>query len=303
MAGAYLTLDDFALLQAVWADPDAFLDTPEPLTIDEAQRAPELFLAVKRAVDRDLRPGRFVLSGSADLSLLRGESESLAGRALYLTLRPFSARELRRCTSEPPFLPAFFGEPRLHAGAAAEPIRPTEVLAGGAASRGDRPSARWRALVSGLRPDLPRAERPGPTRGRLRRRGRPRLPRHRSEGSGPLDRQGPRRTEGLPRGHAAVPCDSARLRRRSGRQDRRAALGIAPRTAPESSALDSSAPAPSGGWVAGRPYSRGGSGVGGADSPSSCRISASETPTSRSTFRYSSLTCSKNCVKTMRCSS
>lgn len=127
----YLTLDDFALLQAVRADPDAFLDTPEPLTIDEAQRAPELFVAVKRAVDRDRRPGRFVLSGSADLSLLRGVSETLAGRALYLTLRPFSARELRRRTSEPPFLPAFFREPRLHGGASAEQIRPTEVLAGG----------------------------------------------------------------------------------------------------------------------------------------------------------------------------
>jgi predicted AAA+ superfamily ATPase len=126
----YLTLDDFAQLQAVRSDPDAFLEGKDPLTIDEAQRAPELLIAVKRAVDRDRRPGRFLLSGSADLSLLAGVSETLAGRAVYLTLRPFSLRELRVRTEEPAFLPRFFREGKLPR-KAAEPVRPGEILAGG----------------------------------------------------------------------------------------------------------------------------------------------------------------------------
>ncbi|HXN54633.1 MAG TPA: AAA family ATPase, partial [Myxococcales bacterium] len=123
----YATLDDFAQLEAARADPEGFLAGDEPLTIDEVQRAPELLVAVKRAVDRDRRPGRFLLSGSANLSLLKGVSESLAGRAVYLTLRPFSLRELRRRTDDPAFLPAFFKEPRLPRGAAT-PLRPEDVL-------------------------------------------------------------------------------------------------------------------------------------------------------------------------------
>ena len=87
-------------------------------------------MAVKRAVDRDRRPGRFLLSGSANLSLLQGVSESLAGRAVYLTLRPFSLREVRRRQGEPAFLPAFFKEPRLPKQPLA-PVTPDEVLAGG----------------------------------------------------------------------------------------------------------------------------------------------------------------------------
>src|SRR2546425_685033 len=126
----YTTLDDFAQLEAARADPEGFLAGDEPLTIDEVQRAPELQVAVKRAVDRDRRPGRFLLSGSANLSLLKGVSESLAGRAVYLTLRPLSLRELRRRTDDTAFLPAFFAEPRLPRGTA-PPLRPEDVLAGG----------------------------------------------------------------------------------------------------------------------------------------------------------------------------
>jgi predicted AAA+ superfamily ATPase len=117
-------------LQAARADPEGFLAGDEPLTIDEVQRAPELLVAVKRAIDKDRRPGRFLLSGSANLSLLKGVSESLAGRAVYLTLRPFSLRELRGLTEEPAFLPRFFAEPRLHRATATQ-LRAEEVLAGG----------------------------------------------------------------------------------------------------------------------------------------------------------------------------
>jgi hypothetical protein len=63
------------------------------MVLDEVQRAPDLLLAVKRAVDRDRQPGRFVLTGSANLLLMRSVSESLAGRAAYLTLWPMTRRE------------------------------------------------------------------------------------------------------------------------------------------------------------------------------------------------------------------
>jgi len=126
----YVTLDDFAQLEAARADPEAFIGGDEPLTIDEVQRAPELLLPIKRAVDRNRRPGRFLLSGSANLSLLGGVTESLAGRAVSFTLRPLSTRELRQRTEESPFLPGFFSEQRLPR-AAVEPLRPEEILAGG----------------------------------------------------------------------------------------------------------------------------------------------------------------------------
>lgn len=75
----YITLDDFAQLAAAKENPDRFVDTDEPLIIDEAQRCPELFVAIKRAVDRDRVPGRFILSGSANFLLMKNISESLAG--------------------------------------------------------------------------------------------------------------------------------------------------------------------------------------------------------------------------------
>src|SRR5262245_44195475 len=80
----YLTLDDFATFEAARRDPRALIAGDEPLTIDEVQRCPDLLLAVKSEVDRKRAPGRFLLSGSANLALLEGVSESLAGRALYL---------------------------------------------------------------------------------------------------------------------------------------------------------------------------------------------------------------------------
>jgi predicted AAA+ superfamily ATPase len=89
----YLTLDDFATLEAARSDPGALLEGEEPVTIDEVQRCPELLLAVKRAVDRRREPGRFVLTGSANLALLQGVGDSLAGRAIYLSLHPFTRRE------------------------------------------------------------------------------------------------------------------------------------------------------------------------------------------------------------------
>jgi len=91
----YLTLDDFDLRAAADADPEAVLARAPALVLDEVQRSRDLLIAVKRAVDAEAvrTPGRFVLTGSANLLMLERISETLAGRAVYVTLWPFSRRE------------------------------------------------------------------------------------------------------------------------------------------------------------------------------------------------------------------
>jgi len=131
----YLTLDDLATLEAAERDPEALIAGDEPVTIDEIQRSPGLLLAVKRSVDRHREPGRFLLAGSANPARLGRVSESLAGRALYLTLHPFTRRERLGRTAEPPFLMRFLAEPKLPvssgAGAGGDPLSADEILAGG----------------------------------------------------------------------------------------------------------------------------------------------------------------------------
>ena len=89
----YRSLDDFDVRDAARRDPEALLGGTDPLTLDEVQREPGLLLSVKRAIDRNRRAGRFLLTGSANLLLMRQVSESLAGRASYLTLWPMTRRE------------------------------------------------------------------------------------------------------------------------------------------------------------------------------------------------------------------
>jgi predicted AAA+ superfamily ATPase len=88
----YFTLDDVALLGQAQEAPDSLCAHP-PVTLDEVQRVPNLLLAVKRQVDRQRNAGDFLLTGSANLSLMTHVSESLAGRAAYLELPPFCPRE------------------------------------------------------------------------------------------------------------------------------------------------------------------------------------------------------------------
>lgn len=90
----YLTLDDFDVLAQAEEDPEGLAQRAPRLVLDEVQRAPELLRSVKRVVDEDRRPGRFVLTGSANLLLMKQVSESLAGRALYLNLWPLTRLEL-----------------------------------------------------------------------------------------------------------------------------------------------------------------------------------------------------------------
>lgn len=89
----YFSLDDLDVQELARRDPAALLEGSQPVTLDEVQREPDLLSAVKRAIDRKRTPGQFLLTGSANLAMMRGVSESLAGRASYLTLWPMTRRE------------------------------------------------------------------------------------------------------------------------------------------------------------------------------------------------------------------
>lgn len=103
----YLTLDDAATHAAIEADPGGFvLDLEGPVTIDEVQRVPELFLAIKQSIDRDRRPGRFLLTGSANALFVPRVADSLAGRMEIVRLHPLSEVEIGR--HQPAFLDRIF---------------------------------------------------------------------------------------------------------------------------------------------------------------------------------------------------
>jgi len=91
----YFTLDDAATLALAAGDPAGFIRNLDgPVVLDEVQKAPALFPAIKLAVDKNRRPGRFLLTGSANVMTLPRLSESLAGRMEVIPLFPFSAGEL-----------------------------------------------------------------------------------------------------------------------------------------------------------------------------------------------------------------
>jgi predicted AAA+ superfamily ATPase len=89
----YRSLDDLDVLDAARRDPEALVGGDLPMTFDEVQREPRLLHAIKRAIDRDRKAGRFLITGSANLLLMKQVAESLAGRASYLTLWPMTRRE------------------------------------------------------------------------------------------------------------------------------------------------------------------------------------------------------------------
>jgi hypothetical protein len=90
----YRTLDDRAVLDAALTSPDGLVaEQGTPVILDEVQRAPDLLRAIKLVVDRDRRPGRFLLTGSANVVTLARVSETLAGRAAVHELHPFSLAE------------------------------------------------------------------------------------------------------------------------------------------------------------------------------------------------------------------
>ncbi len=108
----YFTLDERAFLQEAKENPKRLLERSGPggICIDEAQRAAELFLAVKQLVDIDQRPGRIILTGSNQPALGASVGDSLLGRAAYRTLRPLSQSEIRLSESHDGWS-ALFDEP------------------------------------------------------------------------------------------------------------------------------------------------------------------------------------------------
>lgn len=127
----YFTFDDFAHLESARENPEGFVDTDTPLTIDEAQKFPEILTAIKKNVDKKRKPGQFLLSGSANFAILKGISESLAGRAVYFTMHPFTRREIAGSTSERPFLHRFLETQQISKIKTISPIKAVDILQGG----------------------------------------------------------------------------------------------------------------------------------------------------------------------------
>jgi predicted AAA+ superfamily ATPase len=102
---AYFTFDDDNIASAARADSVGFVaDLPRRVVLDEVQRVPELFTSLKAAVDRDRVPGRFLLTGSANVLLLPKLADSLAGRMEVQRLYPLAQCEIAR--RRPSFLDA-----------------------------------------------------------------------------------------------------------------------------------------------------------------------------------------------------
>lgn len=139
-----LTLDDSATLALAAGDPAGFIrNLGEPIVIDEIQKVPALFPAIKLAVDQDRRPGRFLLTGSANVMTLPGLSESLVGRMEIIPLFPFSAGELAGIVET--FVPRLFaGTVALPRPLASEDIA-ARLTRGGYAEANQRTAADRRA--------------------------------------------------------------------------------------------------------------------------------------------------------------
>ena len=136
----YLTMDDELTLLSARKDPVGLIRSLDRAVIDEIQRAPQLLLAIKKSVDEDRRPGRFLLTGSANLMALPTVADSLAGRMETLHLLPLSQSEIegrtanwidsafagRILTADKPALGATLIERVLQGGYPEAVIRPTE---------------------------------------------------------------------------------------------------------------------------------------------------------------------------------
>jgi uncharacterized protein len=120
----YVSFDEIALARQAETQPDAFFaGRAEPLLLDEIQYVPTLFRELKVRIDRQRRPGRFLMTGSQSFALMQGVSESLAGRCGVLELSSLSWQEAHRARREAEDLDFLVagGYPELHAGGALGP--------------------------------------------------------------------------------------------------------------------------------------------------------------------------------------
>ena len=102
----FITMDDDTMLASARSDPSGLVRGLGKPTIDEIQRAPDLLRAIKKVVDENRQPGRFLLTGSANLLALPRVSESLAGRMEIVNLLPLAQAEIQR--HKPAFLESAF---------------------------------------------------------------------------------------------------------------------------------------------------------------------------------------------------
>ena len=101
----HVLFDPTVDVENVRADPDLFLrNRKTPLILDEIQYAPELVSAIKRTLEKDRRPGQYLMTGSQQWNVMKKLSESLAGRAVFLDLEGFSCSEMARITNSPNWL-------------------------------------------------------------------------------------------------------------------------------------------------------------------------------------------------------
>lgn len=102
----YVTLDD-PIVRAIAQEESTtfFKDNPPPVFVDEIQKAPVLFEQIKLYLDRDRKKGQFYICGSQQFKMMKGVSESLAGRIGLMTLLGFSLREIYGVDCDLPFIP------------------------------------------------------------------------------------------------------------------------------------------------------------------------------------------------------
>lgn len=141
---AYFSFDDDVVLSAATEDPVGFVaDLPERAVLDEVQRVPSIFAALKSAVDRARAPGRFLLTGSSNVLLIPALADSLAGRMGILRLHPLSQAELT--AKDPRFIDGLFDAGfKLHRTARLGRILAEKIVAGGYPSALARPGPRRR---------------------------------------------------------------------------------------------------------------------------------------------------------------
>jgi uncharacterized protein len=127
-APQYVTFDDLNTLGSARSDPQRFIqDLPERVIIDEIQRAPDLMLPIKHSVDKNRRPGRFFLTGSANVLALPRVADTLVGRIEIHTLWPLSQGEIRGVQES--FVDTIFSSTKLEAGKLLKVKEITEILA------------------------------------------------------------------------------------------------------------------------------------------------------------------------------
>ncbi len=152
----YLTFDDLSTLTAARTDPEAFIrGLTGSVVIDEVQRVPEVLLPIKASVDRDRRPGRFLLTGSASLSVVPAIAVDLVGRVEVIPLRPLAQVEIESTNGnlvDAMFAdePIVLGDGVLHESDLARRVRRGGFPEPQALLRSDRREAWFSAYVSTL---------------------------------------------------------------------------------------------------------------------------------------------------------